>query len=398
MIRLLAALMLCLALPATAESLALNFDKVPLMQFSEATFKAILKEDYIIDPSLIDDARRITVNVANIDRPAVRPLLDRLLLDSGIKVERRSGINWLLPTTQQLKQADGTPLPPGTAASPSVLPPADAEPFHLYQPLHRPVPQLQRLVNAFLRTSYEDPDYVIVSATDKRLKTALALIAQYDTKPLEVIARAAVIEYSEERDEGFSFKTAFSAFAGKLSVSLAGGGVLDNFVTFKNSSIEAVLSALEGDSRFSLVTQPTLRIKNGALGKFTVGSDVPVLDSIQVDKQGNPIQSVTYRQSGVIFSLKPTIMRDRIEVEVMQQLSNFQKTQTSNIDSPTLLKRELSTSVGVESGDIVVLAGLEESKDSNSSTGFSFLPDFMRTTKASNAKTQLLLVVEVKKL
>lgn len=384
MIRL-ALLLFAFALPAYAQKIDLNFDKIGLVQFGEATFKAILKEDFIIDPLLIDDQRRLTLQVKSLDKSAVRETLHSVLAQSGIKVERRDGVNWMIPALPAQQQ--------GANPAPAPLPD-----IQLYQPRFRPVDQLQRIVNAALGTSLSDPEFVLVAAPAARRKAVASLLEQYDIKPFEVVARAAVIEYSEERDEGFSFKTAFSAFAGKLSVSLAGGGVLDNFVTFKNSSIEAVLSALEGDSRFSLVTQPTLRIKNGALGRFTVGSDVPVLDSVQVDKQGNPIQSVTYRQSGVIFSLKPTIMRDRIEVEVMQQLSNFQKTQTSNIDSPTLLKRELSTSVGVESGDIVVLAGLEESKDTNSSTGFSFLPDFMRTTKASNAKTQLLLVVEVKKL
>lgn len=392
------------SLPSLANTLVLNFDKIPLMQFSEATFKAILKEDYIIDPSLIDDSRRITVNVSAIQLPAVRPLLDRVLLESGIRVERRDGINWLTPAKQQpqqgVQQANGDQTTPAPQLSPFGMPaalPASTDPITLYQPRFRPVEQLQRLVNAYLRTTHTDPDYVIVNAPEKRQKAVMALLEQYDKKPPEVIARAAVIEYSEEKDEGFSFKTAFSAFAGKLSLSF-GGGVLGNFLTFKNSSIEAVLSALEGDSRFSLVTQPTLRIKNGAMGRFTVGSDVPVLDSIQTDKNGNPIQSVTYRQSGVIFSLRPTIMQDRIEVEILQQLSNFQRTQTSNIDSPTLLKRELSTSVGVESGDIVVLAGLEESKDAASSSGFSFLPDFMRTSKKNNSRTQLLLVIEVQKL
>jgi len=394
--------LLFVALHATAQPLALQFDRIGLVQFGEATFKAILKEDFIVDPQLVEDSRRVTVNVANIDRANIRPLLERVLLDAGIQVDRRNGINWLVPAKPvqagSLAPVAITPAPAlasGLAATAATQLPPDA--VDLYRPRFRPVEQLQRVVNAFLGTGFADAEFVIVAAQDKRRKAALALLEQYDVKPLEIVARAAVIEYSEENEQGFSFRTAFSAFAGKLSLSY-GPSPLGNFITFKNSTIDAVLSALEGDARFSLVSQPTLRIANGAQGRFTVGSDVPVLDSVQTDKNGNPIQSITYRQSGVIFSLKPVIMRDRVQVEVWQQLSNFQRTSTSSIDSPTLLKRELQTTVGLEAGDIVVLAGLEESKDSSSRSGFSFLPDFMKTTKRTDGRTQLLLVLEVQKV
>ncbi|MDC7718649.1 hypothetical protein PQU95_15710 [Vogesella sp. DC21W] len=404
--RLLLALLFVVA-HATAQPLALQFDRIGLVQFGEATFKAILKEDFIVDPQLVEDSRRVTVNVANIERAEIRPLLERVLLDAGIQVERRNGINWLTPAKSV--QAGSLAVPgaaQGGQASPTPTLAAERattgqamqlEAVELYRPRFRPVEQLQRVINGFLGTSFADAEFVVLAAQEKRRKAALALLEQYDVKPLEIVARAAVIEYSEENEQGFSFKTAFSAFAGKLSLSY-GASPMGNFITFKNSTIEAVLSALEGDSRFALVSQPTLRIANGAQGRFTVGSDVPVLDSVQTDKNGNPVQSITYRQSGVIFSLKPVIMRDRVQVEVWQQLSNFQRTSTSSIDSPTLLKRELQTTVGLESGDIIVLAGLEESKDTSSHSGFSFLPDFMKTTKRTDGRTQLLLVLEVQKV
>lgn len=379
-----ALLLLALAMPAYAQKIDLNFDKIGLVQFGEATFKAILKEDFIIDPLLIDDQRRLTLQVKQLDKSAVRETLHSVLAQSGIRVDRREGVNWIMPSTSsQHPQQSAT-----TLSLPDI---------QLYQPRFRPVDQLQRIVNAALGTSLSDPEFVLVAAPAARRKAVASLLEQYDIKPFEVVARAAVIEYTEESDKGFSFKTAFSAFGDKLSLSF-GSSTLANFVTFKNSTIEAVLSAIEGDSRFNLVTQPTLRIRHGATGRFTVGADVPVLDSVQVDKQGNPIQSVTYRQSGVIFALLPRIMSDRIELDVTQQLSSFQRNQTSGIDSPTLLKRELSTSVGVESGDIVVLAGLDESKENSSSSGFSFLPDWMRTSKRTTGKTQLLLFIEVRRV
>ncbi|MGK3466716.1 hypothetical protein ACSLOT_27915, partial [Escherichia coli] len=44
---------------------------------------------------------------------------------------------------------------------------------------------------------------------------------------------------------------------------------------------------------------------------------------------------VTYRDSGVIFKVKPVITSSRISLNVNQQLSNFVKTDTGVNDSPT---------------------------------------------------------------
>lgn len=98
---------------------------------------------------------------------------------------------------------------------------------------------------------------------------------------------------------------------------------------------------------------------------------VPVLGSVSYE-DGKAVQSVTYRDSGVIFKVKPVITSSRISLNVNQQLSNFVKTDTGVNDSPTLLKREVDTSLTLKDGDIVLLGGLAENKDSQANTGLSF--------------------------
>lgn len=105
----------------------------------------------------------------------------------------------------------------------------------------------------------------------------------------------------------------------------------------------------------------------GNQGRFSVGSDVPVLSSVTY-KDNAPVQSVEYRSSGVIFTVKPLITREIIALDVTQQLSNFAKTETGVNNSPTLIKREISTNVNLQDGDIIVLGGLAENKDSEANT------------------------------
>jgi type II secretory pathway component GspD/PulD (secretin) len=63
-----------------------------------------------------------------------------------------------------------------------------------------------------------------------------------------------------------------------------------------------------------------------------------------------------------------------------------------------LLKRELNTSVVVDSGEVVILGGLEKTTNSNSSDGLSFLPDFFRSRNDINERTEIMMLLHVQKL
>lgn len=399
--RLFAALLLAPAIAFAGDAtMSLNFDKVPLMAFAQSTYKGIFKENYYIDPRLVDDSRRLTLQVEKINTDQIKPLLAKVLSEQGIRVENRNGINWLLPATDT-QAIPAQPLPgqltdmPKAAAVTSA--PSEDSDVQVYRPTHRPAAQLQQIANALLSTVSPASDVVTLTGDKQRVARVLKLLAMYDTPPAELFARAAVIEYTQDSESGFSVSTALSALSGKLKLNLA-GSTFANFISLSTGSIDAILSAIEGDSRFNLVSQPTIRVRSGATGTFNVGNDVPVLGSVQNDNNGNPIQSVTYRSSGVLLTLKPTILDGRIDLEIQQQLSSFQKNSTSGIDSPTLTKRELTTTIGTKDGETIVLAGLDEAKDSTSESGFSFLPKFLHTTKKNSSKTQLLLVLEVHKL
>lgn len=80
---------------------------------------------------------------------------------------------------------------------------------------------------------------------------------------------------------------------------------LGNAVRLTKGGFDLAYSALASDSRFKVVSSPSLRVKSGENARFSVGSDVPVLGTVQLDKNGNPVQSVEYKPSGVILDLRP---------------------------------------------------------------------------------------------
>lgn len=132
--------------------------------------------------------------------------------------------------------------------------------------------------------------------------------------------------------------------------------------------------------------------------KFSVGSEVPVLGAITAYNNGQPVQSVTYRPSGVILELTPTILQSGIELQLLQQVSNFVQTQTGVNGSPTLIKRELSTTVSAKDGDLILMGGLDETKHSQDGIGLSWLPTWLHSKTAEQNKTDILLVLHVQRI
>ena len=135
--------------------------------------------------------------------------------------------------------------------------------------------------------------------------------------------------------------------------------MLDHAVRIKTAGIDAVLSALATDSRFKVVSSPSIRVRSGSSARFSVGQEVPVLGAVSYPGSGQqPIQSVEYRPSGVIFELTPQVRDATVDCSLSQQVSNFVNTTTGVNNSPTLIKRELKTDVSLADGDVIVLGDM----------------------------------------
>lgn len=145
--------------------------------------------------------------------------------------------------------------------------------------------------------------------------------------------------------------------------------------------MDAIFNLLKTDSRFTVVSAPRLRVKNNASASFSVGSDVPVLGSVTVNNNVTT-QSVEYRSSGVLFNVTPSLKSRTMDLKIEQQLSNFVTTETGVNNSPTLIKRDVTTEVSLADGDIILLGGLAEQKDSTARSGWSFsVPAPVRTAR-----------------
>jgi len=396
---------------AHAETISLDFKGATVVEVVQTLVKEILKLDYVIAPDVIQSDKRITVSVRQVGTDNLVPLIEGILKTVNVQMERRSDVYYIerLAPAQAMPQMQTQPAPvaavplpvPGQGVGQGVQPikPKREVPdeIEMYRPKGKSVEFLAAVAKAAGADVIEfkgKAEQLVFSGTKEAMAKARTILAQVDGAPTSVNVRAVLVEFTTGNTESRSLQIALTALADKLGVVYQAGQMLTNAITFKNSTIAAAISAIDGDSRFKYVAEPSIRVLDGETAKLTVGQEVPTRGAISTDKNGNSQQSIDYRTAGVVLNLEPRVLDGYVQMKINQQISNFALTTTSNIDSPTILKREAQTTVSMKPGELIILAGMDEERTSASSSGLFFLPDFMRSRNSDNSRSQLVLLLE----
>lgn len=405
--RWLAILAVLVACSANAEPVSFNVKGAGVAEFCDLVIKGILDRDYVIPAGLVPPEKKISVSIKSIEREQALDVVREVLASVEVTMEEQDGVLYLTKKKPESAIAQALPVATPGQTAPQISqgekeevkgdydPKAEIE---VYWPIYRNVDMLSgavKLSGAKLVEQKEKSGALVFSGRPDVTKKALDLLQKLDRPASAVNVKAVVMEYTDSNEKSSSFQSVLSAFEGRLGITLDNGVKASNMFAIASGSLKLILSALEGDSRFKYVAEPSLNVLDGEKGKITVGQEVPTRGQVTYDAQGNSMQSIVYKTAGVMLELTPRIYQDSIQIAINQQISSFAQTTTSGIDSPTVMKRDLSTVVDAKSGDVIVLAGMDESREISTNNGFSWLPDAMKGGSNSNNRSQIILLLEV---
>lgn len=365
-------MILLIAAPAetNAPLTSLSFDNIKISAFLRTVYQETLGTDYVLEPEVVADERLVNVRVYDFrDKKKLAAFLSSM----GYKVESRNGVDYI-------GKADKV----------------DDLDFVVYAPKHKSVAQLrQALGGMFVGQFAGDERQIVFKGAKAETAKLKKILKTFDTKPAELVVRGKIYEVSKKTTDASSLSIIADVFK-NAGLAVSSGSQLVNFLSFKDSHVNAYFSALDKDDRFKLISEPSLRIQANKTATLTVGADVPTLGSVTY-QDGQPVQSVVYRSSGLIFELTPEIYENSVTLTVRQEMSNFGETANGVNGSPTLTKREIKTTITAIDGETVILGGLNETKNTGSKAGLSFLPDFFGSKSNTNDTTEIILSIEMKK-
>lgn len=360
---------------AYAKNVDFKLEAVPLSRAISMIYDDVLQKPYMLDPKLAGDTRLISFHTT--EQQDFEQFIQRYFSNMSISVSEKKGVVYIGHIEPK---------------QPKVV-----KRSYVYTPVYRDVEYLASFLQGEGQVS-ANGDKLVYYGLSEDIERIKSVLKSVDTKSREVVVTGYVFEVQNIEKEGSGINLLAKLLSGKLGISVGYKQNYENFITVNAGNLDAMFELFRTDQRFRVVSSPTLRVKSGSKGNFSVGSDVPVLSNV-IYQDGRPIQSIEYRSSGVIFDIQPTIKNQAIDLKIQQQLSNFIKTDTGVNNSPTLVKRDLVTDVTVKSGDVVVLGGLAENKLSSGETGFSILPKGWLSGKSNeNTKTDIIVLLQVKEI
>jgi len=241
----------------------------------------------------------------------------------------------------------------------------------------------------------------------------LPLITKLDALPLQVLVEVTLAEVTltDTFNLGFEYALRNNAAAGVqpitsaiLSSTFGGSGFA---ASYNSKNLDVAIDAYAENKLLSILSKPKILILNNQTGNINVGTQIPIITSeasatdIGTGTDPSILRNVSYRNTGVIVGLTPTINSNGIlTMNVNLQLSEAQLNDTSSIDSPLIVNRTLSTSLILKQGQTVMLGGLISKNKSTTDSGVPYLMDIpwigtlFKSKNEKTVKTELIMLIK----
>ncbi|MES0874403.1 type II secretion system secretin GspD [Sinimarinibacterium thermocellulolyticum] len=255
-----------------------------------------------------------------------------------------------------------------------------------------------------------DPDTnaLIITANPKAMRQIRDVIAQLDIRRAQVLVEAIIAEVSANKSSQLGVDWAVfngdriaaagildPATLSGLSAAAASGdpqralGALGQGINIvggrdggdTGTSFGLLLKALRGDGDTNVLSTPTLVTLDNEEAKFSVGQEVPYQTGSFTNTGGvtgvvNPFQTIERKDVGLTLSVTPQISgeSETIKLKLDLEVSGIASGTAGSANLITN-KRTLTNVVGVENGQILVVAGLMDDQINDQQRGVPFLSD-----------------------
>lgn len=245
---------------------------------------------------------------------------------------------------------------------------------------------------------------LIITAPDALYRQLRAVIEQLDGRRAQIYIEAMVVEVSENKlnEVGIQWVSALGSTAG-LGTNLPVGGIpgllaaavnpestlanakgLNIGVVKKNSngtySLGALANFLETKADGNVLSKPNMITLDNEEAKIVVGQNVPFVTGSYSTSSGgstvSPYTTVERKDVGLTLRVRPQVGEGGVvRMTVFQENSSVDSATVNATNGPTTNKSSIETTVVIDDGSTLVLAGLLKDEYSNSDSQVPLLGD-----------------------
>jgi general secretion pathway protein D len=184
------------------------------------------------------------------------------------------------------------------------------------------------------------------------------------------------------------------------------GGGLTYYFTYFDIPLDIVLRAISKDSRTRLLQSPVIHTMDNKEAKIDISTERYFLKGVSFQTLPNgtvqQVPNVELKRVGLNLTVTPHInQRKFVLMDIAQKIENKADDQPiPNQGSwPTIASREMSASIGVRSGETIVLGGLSSREEGRGHTKIPFLGDIpllgrlFNSTDDSKTRSEILVFI-----
>lgn len=216
----------------------------------------------------------------------------------------------------------------------------------------------------------EDTNSLLVTTGSKNFDRVRAVIADLDRAVPQVLIKVLIAEVRHDNSmdlgmelsgmnirasgKGFNVGTDFRVAAQTTGFSFK---LDEQYVT-------AALRAIANKSTLDVLSRPYVLTADNQQATIMVGQEVPFITRSQLTDNGQTINTIEYRDVGIIVDVTPHINgQGVVTLDVASEISAFtgETVQVSDtVKSPVIAKRLAETRVAIQDGQTIVIGGLME--------------------------------------
>ncbi|ALL13089.1 type II and III secretion system protein family protein [Caulobacter henricii] len=239
------------------------------------------------------------------------------------------------------------------------------------------------------------------------------LIQSASSDQLAVSVRVMEVRKTHLRELGIRwaaqnrFNDGVGSIGNLFASAIGGAGTTDLFAsarfTIDRLTLDSFINFLRSEGAATMLAEPTMVATSGQKAKFLAGGEIPVPTPITYNSGTNNAQGYTFKPYGITLEFTAEILDDtRLKLILAPEVSSIDDSRVvefAGAKVPGIVTRKTETTVTLNFGESVAIAGLRASEQQKDRRGLPFATPFglgdvlAGNNNSSRSDTELVLIV-----
>jgi general secretion pathway protein D len=239
------------------------------------------------------------------------------------------------------------------------------------------------------------------------------IIVELDMKRQQVLVEAMIVEIDlqDDQDLGFDLRAIIdtdidadgivSFNSGLAQEAIQQGGIQGMTIGLLKGDFDmyAILAANRENDNIKILSTPEIVTIENHEATINISEQIPFITGSRVDEQNNVIETIEYRDVGILLKLTPHINeKGYITMDINQTIQKIVE-ETRGLANPSVFNREITSKVTVMNSRTIVIGGLIRDDIQFIEQKVPLLGDipllglFFRRTKKQRLRTNLMVFI-----